>query len=59
MNTREVSEKLQDWQKRASETVRNAGQATNEYVHENTWTSIALGAVIGCLIGFLLARRNS
>ena len=58
MNTREVSEKVQDWQKRLSETARNVGHATDEYVRENAWTSIALGAVLGCLIGFLLARRN-
>jgi len=34
------------------------GQVTDDYVHENTWTSVALAAVVGCLIGFLMARSR-
>jgi ElaB/YqjD/DUF883 family membrane-anchored ribosome-binding protein len=56
MNTTEVTERLQDFQKRASETARNVCQATDEYVHENAWTSVALAVVTGCVIGFLLGR---
>jgi len=58
MKTREMTEKLQDWQKRATETARNLGEATDDYVHENTWTTIALAAVIGCIFGYLLAGRR-
>jgi len=58
MNTRAVSDKLQDWQKRATETARNVGEVTDEYVHENAWTSIALAALLGCLIGYFIANRR-
>jgi ElaB/YqjD/DUF883 family membrane-anchored ribosome-binding protein len=58
MNTREMTEKLQDWQKRASETARNIGNATDDYVRENTWTTIAVAALIGCVFGFFLANRR-
>jgi hypothetical protein len=58
MNTREMTDKFQDWQQRATETARNMGRATDEYVRENTWTTIAIAAMLGCLVGFLLANRN-
>jgi ElaB/YqjD/DUF883 family membrane-anchored ribosome-binding protein len=56
MKTREMTDKLQDWQKRATETAKNVSEVTDRYVHENTWTSIAFAAVLGCFIGFLMAR---
>lgn len=58
MNTNDVTEKLQDYQQRATETARNVCQATDEYVHENAWTSVALAAVAGCVIGFFLGRSR-
>jgi len=58
MKTREMTEKLQDRQKRATETARNVGEATDDYVRENTWTTIALAAVVGCIFGYFLARRD-
>jgi ElaB/YqjD/DUF883 family membrane-anchored ribosome-binding protein len=58
MNTREVTDHLQDWQKKAGETARNVGKVTDEYVHENAWSSVAFAAVIGCVIGFLLGHRR-
>lgn len=58
MKTNDVTEKLQDFQQRASETARNVAQATDEYVHDNAWTSVALAAVVGCVLGFLLGRTR-
>lgn len=58
MNTQEMSDRIQDWQQRAGETVRNFGQTTDQYVHENTWTTIAIAAAVGCVLGYLLASRN-
>jgi ElaB/YqjD/DUF883 family membrane-anchored ribosome-binding protein len=58
MNTRGMTDKLHDWQKKAGETARNVGQVTDEYVHEHTWTTVACAAVFGCLIGFLLGSRR-
>jgi ElaB/YqjD/DUF883 family membrane-anchored ribosome-binding protein len=58
MKTTEMTEKLQDFQQRAAETARNVCGATDEYVHENAWTSVALAAVAGCVIGFFLGRSR-
>ena len=58
MNTREMTEKLQDWQKLATKTARNVGEATDDYVRENTWTTIAVAALIGCIFGYLMASRR-
>jgi ElaB/YqjD/DUF883 family membrane-anchored ribosome-binding protein len=56
MKTSDVTERLQDFQKRATERARDACQVTDEYVHENAWTSIAFAAVLGCVLGFFLGR---
>ncbi len=58
MNTREMTDKLQDWQKRAGETARNVGQATDQYVRENTWSTVAFAVIVGCVVGFLLGSRR-
>ena len=58
MKTREMTDKLQEWQKRATETARNVGEATDRYVHDNTWTTIAFAAVLGCIIGYFMANRR-
>lgn len=58
MNTREMTDKLQDWQKRVGKTARNVSQATDDYVHENTWSTVAFAVIIGCVVGFLLGNRR-
>jgi ElaB/YqjD/DUF883 family membrane-anchored ribosome-binding protein len=58
MKTQEVTERLQDWQKKIGDTAKNVGKVTDDYVHENTWATIAGAAIVGCLIGFLLGRSR-
>jgi ElaB/YqjD/DUF883 family membrane-anchored ribosome-binding protein len=58
MNTRDMTDKLQDWKERATETARNLGTATDECVRENAWTSITFAAILGCVVGYLLASRR-
>jgi len=58
MNTRIVTEKMQDWQKRATEVAQNAGEVTDRYVRDNTWTTVAVAVVLGCVVGYLLASRR-
>jgi ElaB/YqjD/DUF883 family membrane-anchored ribosome-binding protein len=41
-----------------SERARSAAHATNEYVHEQPWKVISIGAAFGLLLGFVLARRG-
>ena len=56
MKTSDVTDKLQDFQQRATETAKNVCTATDDYVHDNVWTSVALAAVVGCVVGFFLGR---
>jgi len=58
MKASEMTDRLQDWQKRVTEAARSAGKATDDYVHDNTWSSIACAALVGCVIGYLLAIRR-
>jgi ElaB/YqjD/DUF883 family membrane-anchored ribosome-binding protein len=58
VNTKEMTDKVQDWQKRAGDTARQVGQATDQYIRENTWASVAIAALVGCVIGFLLGHRR-
>jgi ElaB/YqjD/DUF883 family membrane-anchored ribosome-binding protein len=55
MNTRDLTDRFQDWQQRAGESMRNFGQTTDTYVRENTWTTLAIAAALGCVLGYLLA----
>ena len=58
MKASEMTDRLQDWQKRVTDTARNVSKATDDYVRENTWTSIACAALVGCVIGYLLGSRR-
>lgn len=55
---------LKDSRKSLSETgdvlakqTRVAAERTDEYVRENPWASVGIGAAIGVVLGVLLARR--
>lgn len=39
------------------EKTKEAAKATDEYVHENPWKAVGVGAAAGLLIGMLIARR--
>lgn len=39
------------------EKTKEAARATDEYVHENPWKSVCIGAGVGLLVGLLMARR--
>ncbi len=42
--------------KLASQTKQIAGQA-DDYVRDNPWTGVGIGAAVGVVLGVLLARR--
>jgi ElaB/YqjD/DUF883 family membrane-anchored ribosome-binding protein len=37
---------------------KQAARATDEYVHENPWKAIGIGAGIGLIVGMLMSRRH-
>jgi len=41
-----------------TDQARQTAAATNHYVHENPWKSAGIGAAVGLLLGFILARRH-
>lgn len=49
--------KMADLSAAASETAKAAGRATDDYVHENPWQAVGIGAGVGLLIGMLISRR--
>jgi ElaB/YqjD/DUF883 family membrane-anchored ribosome-binding protein len=55
---RSWKESAQEWQQTAMETARNAAQATDQYVRENVWSTVALAVLAGCALGFLLGRSR-
>lgn len=40
-----------------TERMRAAGDAADDFVHENPWRSVALGAGVGLVVGMLIGRR--
>jgi ElaB/YqjD/DUF883 family membrane-anchored ribosome-binding protein len=49
--------RLQEMQDDAVDRARAAARATDEYVHDNPWQAIGVGAAIGFLVGLVVARR--
>ena len=51
-------ERFGDLEKRIAGDVTRAGQATDQYVRNNAWTSIATAAGVAFLLGIVLGRRD-
>ncbi|MEW6761628.1 MAG: YqjD family protein [Pseudomonadota bacterium] len=52
-----AKEGLSEYQQTVVEKTKEAARVTDEYVHENPWKSVGLGAAVGVVIGMLIARR--
>jgi Uncharacterized conserved protein len=48
---------LQNMSGEVAEHARETARATDEFVHEQPWKSIGLGAGVGFLLGMLVSRR--
>jgi ElaB/YqjD/DUF883 family membrane-anchored ribosome-binding protein len=48
---------LIDIEETVVERTKVAAKATDEYVKDNPWKSVGLGAAIGVVIGMLIARK--
>jgi ElaB/YqjD/DUF883 family membrane-anchored ribosome-binding protein len=60
-NLNSAKQQLRSLEDAVMETTRAGAQATDAYVHENPWQTVAmaagLSAVVGAAIGLLLCRR--
>jgi ElaB/YqjD/DUF883 family membrane-anchored ribosome-binding protein len=54
----DVPNRLRDMQQRVTETAKNVSNVTDEYVHDHPWQTVAVAAIIGCVIGFLVGHRD-
>jgi ElaB/YqjD/DUF883 family membrane-anchored ribosome-binding protein len=54
---RKAKARLGDVEKTAVAKARKIASDSDEYVHENPWTAIGLGAGVGLLIGLLIGRK--
>ena len=50
---------LGELQVSVTEGAKAAVTTTDQYVHDNPWSAIGIGAAVGVLVGFLLARRSA
>ena len=48
---------LAEVQSAAIDKAKLVGRATDDYVHENPWKSVGIGAGVGLLVGLLIGRR--
>lgn len=44
-------------ERNAIQTAKDVAAKSDDYVHENPWTSIAVGASLGVVLGLLIGRR--
>jgi ElaB/YqjD/DUF883 family membrane-anchored ribosome-binding protein len=52
-----AKEGLINFEETVVEKTKVAAKATDEYVKENPWKSVGLGAAVGVVIGMLIARK--
>jgi ElaB/YqjD/DUF883 family membrane-anchored ribosome-binding protein len=51
-------EELQRMQMQATETARRAAYGVDDYVHSNPWKTLGFAALLGVVVGLLIARRD-
>ena len=56
-NLRLARHKLLDAEDAIKEKTREMARATDDYVHEHPWKSVAIGTGLGVILGMLISRR--
>lgn len=52
-----VKERVADAETAVVARAKDAGKATDQYVHDNPWKAIGIAACVGAIVGMLIARR--
>jgi ElaB/YqjD/DUF883 family membrane-anchored ribosome-binding protein len=50
--------RLSDAEEAVIARTKQAAMATDEYVHENPWKAVGIGAGVGLIVGILISRRQ-
>ena len=58
LTTGQAANRLKEFQNLVGEKAKNLSVVTDEYVHDNPWKTIALVALAGCILGFLMRSRD-
>lgn len=53
----DAKRRLADLGSAAGDKARVAARATDDFVHENPWKAVGIGAAIGVILGMLISRR--
>jgi ElaB/YqjD/DUF883 family membrane-anchored ribosome-binding protein len=51
-----ASEKFQNVQQKVTEKARTVGEATDTYVRDNPWQTVAMVALAACIFGFVIGN---
>lgn len=57
-NLAAAKERLSSAEEAVIAKTKEAARATDEYVHENPWKAVGIGAGVGLIVGLLLSRRH-
>jgi ElaB/YqjD/DUF883 family membrane-anchored ribosome-binding protein len=53
-----AKESIQDMSDAVVQRARRTATVTNDYVHEQPWAAVGIGAALGVLVGFVVGRRK-
>jgi ElaB/YqjD/DUF883 family membrane-anchored ribosome-binding protein len=54
----QARQELSRMQMQASDTARRAAYGVDDYVHANPWKTLGFAALLGVVVGLLIARRD-
>jgi ElaB/YqjD/DUF883 family membrane-anchored ribosome-binding protein len=50
--------RIREWQGVVSDKAKDLSAATDRYVQDNPWKTVAIAAIVGCILGFLMRPRD-
>lgn len=54
----QLRDRAREWSNRARDTARDTFANADSYLHENPWSTIAMVALTGWFLGFLMGRQR-